>query len=73
MVDYKVIEGEPERFREKLLALYAERQEAHDLALAAVAEGSFTSPSFLMAERRIGELTNEIAVLLGQPPQEWMA
>ncbi|MBY0226915.1 MAG: hypothetical protein K2Q28_14020 [Hyphomicrobium sp.] len=73
MVDYNVIEGGSERFREKLLALYAERQEAHDFALAAVADGGFTSPSFLMAERRIGELTQEIAVLLGQPPQDWMA
>jgi hypothetical protein len=73
MVDYKIIEGGSERFRQKLLELFAERQEAHDLALAAVAEGSLDSPSLLMAERRIDEITREIASLIGQPTQDWMA
>jgi hypothetical protein len=73
MVDYKVIEGDPEKFREKLLALYAERQEAQDLALAAVAAGELESPGYLMAERKISELTQEIATLIGKPPSDWMA
>jgi hypothetical protein len=73
MVDYSVIEGDREKFREKLLALYAERQEAQDLALAAVAAGELASPEYLLAERRISELTLEIANLIGRPPSDWMA
>jgi hypothetical protein len=73
MVDYKIIEGNPEQFRQKLIELYAERQEAHDLALAAVADGEFGSPGYLLAERRIGEITQQIALLIGQPPPDWMA
>lgn len=73
MGDYKIIEGNPEQFREQLLKLYVERQECHDIAMSAVASGNVGSPSYLEAERRVVELSAKIADLCGRDIQTWMA